>query len=311
MQKVATNVWLLLLTVLGACASSGPKPVAYSRKHLQQTIAELSRRPDADSLAAAGLLLSLGNHGDEPLALLARATGAAPDRPDLVWLQVQMCLRLPPCQPEPLSEHLRRLAPTNGAGWLGLLVLGRPDSPDTDAVKEAALLAISQSDRVDIYWTTLISRLTSAAARPGVMSIREAELSIIGVLSAQDIPTYRVLADVCVRGQPTPGDNLATCRGIARALEGGDAYITEMMGIAIARHVWPENAPEWKAATRARAVYEYRSGLMLHLEESRPWDRRVADNYLTLCARYSREQDVVRARLLDAGMKADPPVQQR
>ena len=306
MQRAATIAWLLLL--LGACASPGSKPVTYSRGQMQQTIATLSKATDADSLAAAGLLLSLGDHGDQSLTWLARATAAAPARPDLAWLQIQICLRLPPCQADPLSERLRKLDPANGAGWLGLL--GRPDSPSTDALKEAALLAISQSDHVNIYWTTLISRLTGAAARPGILSIQEAELSVIGTLSAEDIPSYRVISDVCARGQATLGDNLETCRGIARALERGDTYSTEMMGIAIARHVWSEAAPEWKAATRARAVYEYRSGLMQHLEESRPWNREVAGDYLRLCARYSREQDVVRARLLDAGVKADPPARQ-
>jgi len=308
-QRVATITWPLLVTLLAACASSDPKRVTYSREHIQRTIAELSKAPDADSLAAAGLLLNSGNHEVQSLALLARATTTATDRPDLAWLHIQMCLKVPSCQPEPMSERLRSEDPTNGAGWLALL--GRADSPGAAARREAALLAISQSDRVDIYWTTLIGRLTSAAARPGFMSIQEAELAVIGALSAQDIPSYRVISDVCVRRGADVLDNLETCRGVARALERGDTYATEMIGIAIAKRVWPEASPEWTAATRARAIYEYRTGLMQHLEASRPWDRQAADNYLSLCARYPREQDVVRARLLDAGMKAEPPVQLR
>ncbi|HEY3786523.1 MAG TPA: hypothetical protein VGL55_14700 [Steroidobacteraceae bacterium] len=242
----------------------------------------------------------------QSLSLLARAAALAPQRADLAWLQIQICLKLTACDPEPLGERLRTLDPSNGAGWFGLLA--RASLSGDQHSEEAALLAISATDRVDIYWTTLISRLTSAAARVGVMSIQEAELSVIGLLSAQDIPTFRVISDACVRGHPTLDEEIQMCRGIARAMERGDTYITEMIGIAIARSAWPETSPDWKAAAHARSVYEYRSELLQHLEVHQPWDRRVAEHYLALCSRYSREQDVVRARLIAAGKKADPPI---
>jgi hypothetical protein len=41
-------------------------------------------------------------------------------------------------------------------------------------------------------------------------------------------------------------------RGIAKALQNGDTYITKMIGVAIAKRVWPEDSPEWKAAAEDR-----------------------------------------------------------
>jgi len=46
--------------------------------------------------------------------LIARAVDVAPDRPDLVWLQAQVCQQSPPCDPEPIERHLRELDPSNG-----------------------------------------------------------------------------------------------------------------------------------------------------------------------------------------------------
>lgn len=305
MQGRSALAWLLLPLFLGACASHPPRAKLY-QQHAQQTIAELVKKGDADSLAAAGLLNMQGQQQPPSLTLLARATALAPQRPDLAWLQIQICGKLSSCDSQPMEARLRALDPSNGAGWFGLLA--RADASGDQRSKEAALRAISATDRVDIYWTTLISRLTGAAARAGVMSTQEAEVSIIGLLAADAIPAYRVVADTCVRGHPTVDEDIQKCRGIARAMQRGDTYITEMIGIAIARNVWPESSPEWQAAVHARSVYEYRSGILQHLDARQPLDRRAADNYLALCTRYPREQDVERARLLAAGMKADPPV---
>jgi hypothetical protein len=42
------------------------------------------------------------------------------------------------------------------------------------------MTAIGHSERVDIYWTTLIERLSRAVAKTNKMSFYESELAIIG-----------------------------------------------------------------------------------------------------------------------------------
>ena len=265
---------------------------------------ELAKRTDADSLAAAGLL-SVQSNRDQSRALFDRAVAASPARPELVWLQAQNCSAAPPCNPEPMERQLRELDPQNGAGWLG--VLARARSQNDAGVKDAALAALGRSQRVDVYWTTLIAGLSRALAQTKTMSLGEAEVTIIGLLAAETIPAYRIASDACKGERLQQVEVTEICRGVANAFEQGDTYITEMIGVAIAKRVWPEQSVEWRAANEARQVFEYRSKLSAKLEND--WTNpRAAESYLALCGQNRREQEVFRALLIRAGLTPDPPV---
>jgi len=202
--------------------------------------------------------------------------------------------------------RLRSLDPSNGAGWLGSLA--RANSSQDTSGKEVALAAISHSDRVDIYWTTLIAHLSLAAAQTKNMSLADAEVIVIGSLAAQAIPAYSVASKSCKGDLLERADIIEVCRGLAQALEAGDTYITEMIGVAIAQRVWPDSSPEWKEATESRRVYAYRSKLLLKLDAG-PWGERTAEKYLLLYGGYRREQDALGARLIQAGENPDPPAE--
>jgi hypothetical protein len=261
----------------------------------------LVKQTDADSLAAAGLL-SLPSRPDDSLALIGRAIAAAPERPDLVWLQAQVCQEVTRCDPEPIERHLRELDPSNGAGWMG--ALARANSSRNDEAIDAALAAMGHSDRVDIYWTTLIARLSRATAQTRTISLEEADLVIIGVLAAQAIPAYSGVSNACKGERLQRAEINEACRDVAGAFERGDTYITEMIGIAIAKRVWPAASPEWKAAAEARRVFEYRSKFWPALDTR---DMSHAEEYLTLCAQNRREQDVLLAQLIAEGKNPNPP----
>jgi hypothetical protein len=85
-------------------------------------------------------------------------------------------------------------------------------------------------------------------------------------------------------------------------MRGGDTYLTEMIGVAIAKRVWPENSAEWNAAVDARRVYDYRSKLFSALQ-----GEKFAKEYLALCAQNRREQDVFLALLIKDGKNPNPP----
>jgi hypothetical protein len=300
--RLATAI--LLLTCSAFALGSSDAQIAKSQKRAKQVIAALVQKSDPDSLAAVGIM-NIGKHSDESLSLLARAVAAAPDRADLLWLQAMRCSELPPCNPTPIEQRLRQLDPANGAGWwVSLAQAGA--AHDTEGT-DIALAAISHSERVDIYWTTLIAHLSRAVANTKKMSLEESEVAVIGYLAAEAIPPYQYVSTSC-KGERLQQQGVPeTCRGVAKALQNGDTYVTEMIGVAIAKRVWPEDSPEWKAAAEERRVYDYRSKLYSKLEQ-----RALAHpgEYLTLCAQNRREQDIFAAQLTTAGYDPNPPAPQ-
>jgi hypothetical protein len=187
---------------------------------------------------------------------------------------------------------------------LRLGALTRANKANNEQASSAALAAIGRSERLDIYWTTLVARLSRATAEAKALSLREAEIIVIGILAAQAIPAYQVLSGAC-RGERLKRDDVVeVCRGIANALQHGDTYITEVMGIAIAKRVWTENSPHWMEATEARRSWEYRAKF---LSEADAWNTAHTGEYLDLCAQNQREQDAYKAELIAIGKSPDPP----
>jgi hypothetical protein len=299
MKVLACGSLILLIASTAACASSDAR-LAKAQRRTDQTIAALVHVGDADSLAAAGLLS--GRNNDQALSLLDRATAAAPDRPELFWLQATRCAQLPSCDPQSIEYRLRKLDPTNGAGWWG--AISRAAAAHDNAGVDSALLAISQSERVDTYWTTLIAHLTRAVVRTKKMSAADSEVTVIGYIAANPLPPYQTIANSCKGERLQQPQVTEMCRGVAKALQNGDTYISEMIGVAIAMRVWAENSAEWKAAVEERRVYTYRSQfypkLTLRLV-THPGE------HLTLCAQNRREQDLLAAQLNAAGYDPDPP----
>jgi hypothetical protein len=301
LSRVPVSLLLLMICSSVWALGSPDARLAKTQKHAEQAIAILSSMSDADSLAAAGIM-SMAKYGDQSLSLLARAAAAAPDRADLVWLQAMRCGEWPTCDPVPIERRLRELDPSNGAGWWGALV--RASAANDAQGVDAALAAISRTDRVDIYWTTLVARLSRAVAATKRMSLAESEVAVIDYIAAEAIPAYQPVTTPCKGERLQQVGVTEVCRGVAKALQRGDTHVNEMIGVAIAKHVWPEDSPEWKAAAEERRVYDYRAHLYLKVTQ-----RGIthADEYLTLCARNRREQDVLRALLIAIGENPNPP----
>jgi hypothetical protein len=292
----------LVLLSFSACALCSTHQ-SKTEKQIDRAVAVLAQRTDADSLAAAGLL-SIDDHKAEPLSLLARAAAAAPDRPDLLWLQVSRCFRSPACDPEPIERRLREIDPANGASWWGLLA--RAGAAHDSERANDALTAIGRSERIDIYWTTLIAHLARAVAKTKEMSVRESEVTVIGYLAALPIPPLQYASAGCkgdALQQPRVTD---ICRGVARAFQNGDTYMIEMVGVNIAKHVWPEESAEWKAADSQRRVYDYRSKLYKELERHA---LNHPDDYLALCEQNQRESGLFAALIVAAGYDPNPPAE--
>jgi len=297
-KKLVSTLTTALVAVC-AFEPSVPATAGSSANHLAGARAELERRADADSLAAAGLLSAQSDRAGA-VSLVTRAANAAPQRADLVWLHIMLCREVPYCDSEPLEHRLRELDSTNGASWLG--TMARADAAKDDAALTEALDGLARSDHVDIYWTTLVARLSEAAYHTGKVPLPEAVVAILGVLAAEAIPAYQLTARSCKADALSADAAVERCRAIAASLERGDTNITEMIGIVIAKRVWPADSPEWKAADDAKRTLDYRAKVSLDLVSPKSMKR-----YLALCGENRREQDVLRQQIIDAGLNPDPP----
>jgi hypothetical protein len=130
---------------------------------------------------------------------------------------------------------------------------------------------------------------------------------MIGYLAAEAIPAYGAASRACKGERLQRPENIAICRNVAKAFERGDTYMTEMIGVAIAKRVWPEDSPEYQAAIEARRVYEYRADKLMKsdlvISKRREWP---ADKYIALCEQNHCEQDVFLAQLIEAGENPEP-----
>jgi hypothetical protein len=277
-----------------------------AHRQLQRAVAVLEQRSDPDSLAAAAVLLPLTQpNAAAAQALLARATTVAPTRADLAWVEIEQCRQVPGCDPRPEELRLRALDPTNGAIWVN--ALARANAANDEPEKMAALAALARSERIDVYYTMLTVHLTRALAATHKIALPDALVEVIGVLSAEVIPAYSATSSACRGERLNDAATVEDCRRVASAMERGDTYITESMGVVIAKRVWPADSSQWKAAAEVQRVSEYRKRLSTQQDMASLRDPRWTERHLALCAQKRSEQDVLLAELIDEGKSPDPP----
>jgi hypothetical protein len=270
---------------------------------LESAAEKLRYREDADSLAAAALLLAISDAAAS-LELIARAARDA-DRPELAHLHLTICARSESCDPRPLEQRLRALAPDNAAGWLGDLARAL-DAQDDDAL-DAALDAIGRAPRFDIYFTTLTYRLSDAADAADAMPLNEAMLTVIGFAAGVAMPRFHPLSRACEAERFDRAGVLDACRALAESLIAGDSAIVESLGHSIAQRVWPPDSAGYLAAVEARRTWRYRMHAAIALEAESRFSRHDAAELLQSFREHRREQDAMAARLLAHGVDPTPP----
>jgi hypothetical protein len=293
---------VLAVVVLGGCVTTDTGRQVTIENQAVRAEAALIAAADPDSLQAAALV-----GDDEPAArlrLIQRAAVAAPARPDIAWWHLQLCVRVESCDPRPIEAHLQALDPGNGAAWSGTLERSWK-SGDTAAL-QAALLAVSNSGRFGIYWNASIVHAANAVIRTGAMEPKNAFERALGAAAATWVP-YKAITDFCQGRSLEQPDVLATCRRLAAVLCRGDIYLTEMIGLAVARRVWPEGSAEYQAAVEARRVAQYRTDADNGLTNHKVLDNVWVQSHLALMAAHDTEQEVVLAELTRAGLNPDPP----
>jgi hypothetical protein len=307
LSRLSASLLMGLATILGyGCAGAGVRQQSTYVRKIQRTEQLLIAAGDADSLAAAAML-SVGPTFDpaQRLALSARAVSKAPDRPELVWLNLRLCTQVDTCNPEPLEAQLRALDPDNGAAWFDSISrAGRRN--DVVAVRKD-LAAIATSRRFDMYWNATIVHITNAIVNTHTMDLPTALIATIGMASGTTVPAYQTILNAC-KGDPLQDlAVLSTCRQVSTVMRGGDTYMTEMVGIAIAKRVWPEGSPVYVEAISARRVAHYRMDAEGKISLRRFLFSGFAAKRLQLMTEKTTEQEVILAEILNARRNPDPP----
>ena len=287
------------------CAAGGVRQEVTYERNIQRTTTALLAAGDADSLAAAALLGHWPKADPaERLALISRAVAAAPNRPDLIWLNIGVCFQVESCDPTPLAAQLHGVDPANGAAWF--VLTGRAGKSSDAAAVRKNLLSIATSTRFDTYWNAMIVHVTNAVLRTHTMDLRAALTATIGVAAGTAIPAYQSIVNACKGASLKDPDAVATCRQVASVMRHGDTYITEMIGVAIAKRSWPEGSAEYLDAVSAKRLAYYRMDTDGNFSRNHYWSSQYFAKRLQLMTENKTEQEVNLAEIVNAKLSPNP-----
>jgi hypothetical protein len=291
---------LIALSLL-ACAS--PAPQTNASPPPPRPSAEIGR---ADQIAVAALrIAAVDRDPNRALAAIRQATAAAPDRPDLARLSLQFCLSLQGCEAEPYETRLRKLDPGNGVVWLG--VLARAQAKRDAQSEQQILQAIGQSQRVDLYWNTLLWRLASAippaaptASGPN-LPLTTALNDVTQWLAAAAVPSFQAVTTVCAPERTKDENVRSRCLRVAQALQKGDTALVEGIGLGIAQRLTDLGTPAWNNVQQRIDSLAYQTEAAGAIIRSQVERERFSAEMVELLKKLPREQDVSLAILRWAG----------
>jgi hypothetical protein len=306
LQTNARTIRLLLfaaMLVLAACASQSPQrgtevPAA--------SAARVSGNPDG--LASDALQALSEGDSQRALAAIARANLIAPKRPELAWLHARICMLSPGCEPEPVETRFRKLAPDNGVVWLG--PLARAQSRQDKRVEDQILEAMSRSARFDLYWTTLVWRLTEARNAhippPGTANaaphpLTQALDQTTEALSSAVVPAFKPLNTSCALDRTQDPATRTRCERIAQAMQRSDTTLVEGIGLGIAQRLATPASPGALVLEERGATLSYRSQAAGAVVRSQVERDKFSTQMIELMKKLPREQDVSVAILRWAG----------
>jgi hypothetical protein len=297
------GVALMSLVFLSGCATQ--RSPAAEQARMRTLRGELLGRGDPDSVATAAFIerFATGAWHDAP-DLAARATAAARDRADLAFQQLLLCYQQPSCNPEPLEVQLRALDPANGVTWL--FALARATRANDAASTGIALEGLARAQRVDLYWTKLVSRMTASITGHAGYDQSAAFVAVVGIDAAMAIPPLQPVSRSCSRTAVADVEVLARCRRIASAFEHADSILLESYGNHLAASLWAEDSAEGNAVAARRRVLDYQVALW-SLKQRELNSPKATRTLATLMGQYPTEQLAFLAWYAKLGLNPDPP----
>jgi hypothetical protein len=301
---------LLLVVSFALTACAGPSP---QRGTAASSAATRAPSGNADELASDALQALAERDGQTALTAIARANLVAPNRPELAWLHVLICSTTPACDPAPIEARFRKLAPDNGVVWLG--PLARAQARQDRRVADQILEAMSSAQRFDLYWTTLVWRLTEArnakapppdtpAASP--LPLTQALDGTTEALSAAVVPAFKPLNTACAADRIQDPPTRTRCERIAQAMQRSDTTLVEGLGLGMAQQLAAPGTPAAVVLDERVSTLSYRSQAAGAVVRSQVEHDKFSEQMIELMKKLPREQDVALAILRWAGQPLLP-----
>lgn len=302
--------WPVLVLLLSACAGSPPQQGS------KPTPAAAAASSDADQLAASALALWGTNataNGSQALSQIQKAAQAAPQRPEIQWLHLRLCMEVAGCEPQSIEARLRQLDPGSGTVWLGPLARAQARR---DVREEAQIVdAMTKAAHFNIYWTTLTARLSPPLSRASVATsatqtvptpLTNSMNSTIGWLSSLTIPAFRAVTTACDEKHVIEPEIRVRCAKISQALERSDTTFAEGLGLGIAQRLAiPDSANAMQVLDRIQ-ILRHQSQAAGAVVAAQVEKDKFSEQQLKLMAQLKKEQDVSRAILRWAGQPLTP-----
>ena len=299
----------MLMVLLSGCASSPP----------QQGSAPASSSEgsgDVDQIAATALALwgqNASANGSQALNQIQKAAKAAPERPEIQWLHLQICIEVPGCEPQAIETRLRRLDPGSGSVWLG--PLSRAQQRGDARAEEQILEMMSKATHFNVYWTALLARLTpplsrtpaaTSVAQPAPTPLTNAMNSATSWLSSLATASLKTVGTACDEQHIREPATRLRCEQIAQALQKSDTTLAEGMGLGIAQRLAVPNSANALQLTEKVQTLRHQNQASGAVVAAQVEKEKFAEQMLKLMAQLNKEQDVSRAILRWAGQPLTP-----
>ncbi len=300
--------WPLLVLLLSACASSPPQPGPGAKPGANMN--------DVDQMAATALALwgtNASANGSQALNQVQKAAQAAPQRPELLWLHLRLCMEVAGCEPEPVEARLRKLDPGSGAVWLGPLARAQARR---DARAEGQILdMMGKAAHFNVYWTTLVAKLTPAVSRMPVATsvpqpvptpLTNAMNSTIDWLSSLTTPAFTSVSTACDEQHVRDPETRVRCQQVAQALQRSDTTLAEGIGLGIEQRLAiPNSAGAMQVLEKIQTLRHQNQAAGAVVAAQVEKDK-FAEQMLKLMQQLKKEQDVSRAIVRWAGQPLTP-----
>ena len=308
--SVVGGTVLLACWALAGCATRLEAQVEQYQQQERRDRDALIARGTPDSLAVASLVMDPPRQDSFVMpAEITQAVAAAPERPDLAWLQYTLCRRAQCVDRPAIEQRLQAVDPGNAWFWVPDLEQAlRGNDPDDVT---AAVGRVAAAERMTTYWNALTVLVTDelgyarGATRPGDggHALGERYVEAIGLLAATMTP-LQPLGKACRADALNEPGRRQACQALVTRLATADEFITRSAGISLQER-WPTDDPD----TRARLADQRRQLDYVLLESSRPRWFNNADVALRLeTARHtSSELAVMRAVLATHHEPLDRP----
>jgi hypothetical protein len=298
-------------------------------EHLQSDepteIAYLMRRGTADSLATASLLAHLTELSEnerppgkpappDPSQLIERAVSMAPNRPELVWLQLRDCESRRCTDEAQIAARLKEIDADNALAWLADLNAAQSGSPEEVS---HALERMGGAAAARVYWNRLTVMMFDALTHhdrqePPTAITQHADdrlMHVTGVLAALDAPAFRSLAYACRPAEFVVAGRRAACETVMARLAASDAVVPHLVRLSVLEAWWPAATVEGAALRMERLQRRY-----LTVESNKVRKGRAdadAETRVNSMRRLATEEDVERAMLAAFHEPIERPVDWR